>query len=185
LCWICEAVPTVAILEGVKIQFYPREHPPSHSHAVTAEYRAQIGIEMLAALKGSLPRSKLAAVVSRAQPRRAVLQTAWDRNGGETAAGKNRMNDILRIAAVEPVLHGVLKLTWNDGYEGIVDLWGIISHGEIFEHLRDPRNFRQARVESYGHFIYWGEEGNEFVDFGCDQLREIDEEQAALLARVS
>jgi hypothetical protein len=40
-------VPTVAIVEGVKIQFYAREHPPAHFHAVFAEYRAQIGIASL------------------------------------------------------------------------------------------------------------------------------------------
>jgi hypothetical protein len=33
-------VPTVAIVEGVKVQFYAQEHPPPHFHAVFAEYRA-------------------------------------------------------------------------------------------------------------------------------------------------
>ena len=93
------------------------------------------------------------------------------------------MTDILRITAAEPVLPGVLKLAWNDGYEGIVDLRGIIADGQIFEHIRNPENFKQVRVEDYGHSIYWGEEGNEEVDFGCDRLREMAEEQAALLAR--
>jgi hypothetical protein len=95
------------------------------------------------------------------------------------------MTDILRIKSAEAVLPGVLKLAWNDGYEGIVDLRGIIAEGQIFEHIRDPENFKQVRVESYGHSIYWGEEGNEEVDFGCDRLREMAEEQAALLARAS
>ena len=93
------------------------------------------------------------------------------------------MNDILRILSAEPVLQGVLKIAWNDGYEGLVDLRGFIGEGEIFEHIRDPRNFKQVRVESHGHSIYWGEEGDEEVDFGCDRLREMAEEQAALLAR--
>jgi hypothetical protein len=95
------------------------------------------------------------------------------------------MSDILRITAAEPVLHGVLKVAWNDGYEGIVDLRGIMADGEIFEHIRNPANFQNVHVESYGHSIYWGEEGDEEVDFGCDRLREIAEEQAALLARAS
>ena len=90
------------------------------------------------------------------------------------------MNDILRIVAAQPVLQGVLKIVWN---EGIVDLRGIITKGELFEHIRNPENFRKVRVEPYGHSIYWGEEGNEEVDFGCDRLREMAEEQAALLAR--
>jgi Protein of unknown function (DUF2442) len=93
------------------------------------------------------------------------------------------MNDILRITAAEAVLPGVLKLAWNDGYEGIVDLRAIIADGELYEHIRNPENFKKVRIESYGHSIYWGEEGNEEVDFGCDALREMAEEQAALLAR--
>ena len=93
------------------------------------------------------------------------------------------MSKVLRITGAEAVVPGVLKLTWSDGYEGVVDLRGVIADGEIFEHIRDPENFKKVRVEGYGHSIYWGEEGNEEVDFGCDRLREMAEEQAALLAR--
>jgi Protein of unknown function (DUF2442) len=95
------------------------------------------------------------------------------------------MKDILRITAAEAVVPGVLKLAWNDGYEGVVDLRATIAHGEIFEHIRDPANFNKVRVESYGHHIYWGKEGEEEVDFGCDRLREMAEQQAALLAGAS
>jgi hypothetical protein len=92
------------------------------------------------------------------------------------------MSDILRITAAEAVLPGVLKLAWSDGYQGIVDLRGRIADGEIFEPIRDPETFRQVRVTPYGHSVYWGDE-DEGVDFGCDRLREIAEEQAALLTR--
>jgi hypothetical protein len=101
----------------------------------------------------------------------------------EEKTGENHVNDILRICAAQPVMHGVLKLVWNDGYEGVVDLRGVISEGEIFAHIRDPENFKKVRIEQHGHSIYWGEEGDEEVDFGSDRLREIAEEQAALLAR--
>ena len=93
------------------------------------------------------------------------------------------MTDILRITAAEPVVHGVLKLAWNDGYEGIVDLRGIMAEGAMFEYIRQPENFAKVRVAEFGHSIYWGEENNEEVDFGCDRLRELAKEQAALLAR--
>jgi len=94
------------------------------------------------------------------------------------------MSDILRITAAEAVLPGVLKLAWNDGYEGIVDLRGTIAEGEIFEPIRDPENFKKVRIGEHGHYIFWGDE-DEGIDFGCDRLREIAEEQAALLARAS
>lgn len=93
------------------------------------------------------------------------------------------MNDVLRIVSAEPVVHGVLKLTWNDGCEGIVDLRGFMAEGEVFAHIRNPENFQAVRVSAYGHSIYWGAENDEEVDFGCDRLREISEQQAALLAR--
>jgi hypothetical protein len=83
------------------------------------------------------------------------------------------------------VLPGVLKLAWTDGYEGIVDLRGVIARGGVFEHIRSPEDFGKVCLESYGHYIYWGEEGNEQVDFGCDRLPEMAEEQATLLARAS
>ena len=95
------------------------------------------------------------------------------------------MTDILRIVSAEPVLQGVLKVVWNDGYEGIVDLRGIIADGELFAPIRNPDAFKNVRIDSFGHSIYWGHAGEEEVDFGCDRLREIAEQQAALLARAS
>jgi len=70
-------MPTVAIVDGVKIQFYSKEHPPPHFHAVIAEHRAQIDIASLTVIKGSL-RAKLRAVVSWAKARREALDRAWN-----------------------------------------------------------------------------------------------------------
>jgi hypothetical protein len=70
-------MPTVAIVEGVKIRFFTNEHPPPHYHAIFAEHRARIGIESLRVLNGSLPPAKLAAVVSWAEPRRQTLMDTW------------------------------------------------------------------------------------------------------------
>ena len=89
------------------------------------------------------------------------------------------MKDILRITAAVPVLQGVLKLAWNDGYEGIVDLRDILARGPIFQPIRDPEYFKQVRVERHGHHIFWGDDEFTQIDFGCDRLRELAEEQAA------
>lgn len=43
-----------------------------------------------------------------------------------------------RIAAVEPVIHGVVKLIFVDGYEGVADLRPVIERGRIWTHLQDP-----------------------------------------------
>jgi hypothetical protein len=55
----------------------------------------------------------------------------------------------------------------------------------VFEPLSNPDYFRSVRLSDYGHSIYWGEADNEAVDFGADRLREIAEQQAALLAHTN
>ena len=71
-------MPTVARVDGVKIQLYAKEHPPPHFHAVTAEFRAQIAIDPLAVINGSLPPAKLKAVLDWASTRQEALMKAWD-----------------------------------------------------------------------------------------------------------
>ena len=95
------------------------------------------------------------------------------------------MSDVLRITAAEPVLTGVLKLAWNDGYEGIVDLRGTISDGELFRDVREPEKFKQVQVADYGHYVYWLDRSGQEIEFGCDRVREMAEEQAAILSRAS
>jgi hypothetical protein len=85
-----------------------------------------------------------------------------------------------RIVSAEPVIQGVLKLVWNDGYEGIVDLRPTIARGRIFTYLREPENFRKVQVSEYGHSIEWINEKGEEIDFGADTLRLKAENQARL-----
>jgi Domain of unknown function (DUF4160) len=70
-------MPTVAIVDGVKIQFYFDEHPPPHFHAVFAECVAQIEIDPTRVLRGSLPPAKLETVLGWASKNRAGLMSAW------------------------------------------------------------------------------------------------------------
>jgi hypothetical protein len=70
-------MPTFAIVDGVKIQFYFDEHPPPHFHAVFAERVAQIQIDPTQVLRGSLPPAELATVLGWASKNRAGLMSAW------------------------------------------------------------------------------------------------------------
>jgi hypothetical protein len=82
--------------------------------------------------------------------------------------------------SAEPVIHGVLKIVWNDGYEGVVDLRPTIGRGKIFSYLKKPANFRKVSVSEYGHSIEWINERGEEIDFGADSLRTKAESQARL-----
>ncbi len=71
-------MPTVAIVSGVKIQFYADEHPPPHFHARIAEFVAQIRIEPVEILMGSLPPNKVHDVLDWAADHRDQLMQAWN-----------------------------------------------------------------------------------------------------------
>lgn len=48
-------MPTIEIIEGVKINIYPNEHPPPHFHTIYGEHEALIRITDLEIDKGNLP----------------------------------------------------------------------------------------------------------------------------------
>ena len=82
---MCGTVPTVAIIDGVRIEFYFDEHPPPHFHARYAEFIAQVDIQSYEVIKGSLPLPQLQSVREWAAPRREQLLAAWD----ACVAGRN------------------------------------------------------------------------------------------------
>ena len=90
------------------------------------------------------------------------------------------MMEIPRIVAAEPVIHGVLKIQWNDGYAGVVDLRPAIARGKIFTYLQKPESFEKFQIGEYGHGIVWVNDRGEEIDFGADSLRQRAEKQAEL-----
>ncbi len=85
------------------------------------------------------------------------------------------------IVSVSPVIYGVVKLAFSDGYEGVVDLRPLIADGQVFEYLRrDPKNFDRVAVSEFGHSIFWLDDTGYEIDLGADQLRADAEKQEAL-----
>jgi Protein of unknown function (DUF2442) len=91
-----------------------------------------------------------------------------------------RMKKLPRIATAEPVFHGVLKLVFTDGYEGVVDLRPLISQGRVFKWLQKPKNFSKVQLEDYGHHIFWIDDKGREIDLGADGLRRDAEKQTEL-----
>jgi hypothetical protein len=96
------------------------------------------------------------------------------------------MADIIRIKSVEPILHGVVKIVWLDGYEAIVDIRPVIAEGDIFAFLRaSPERFKAVKLADFGHAIYWLDDKGDEIDFGSDALRLRAERQAEILRHAS
>jgi hypothetical protein len=70
-------MPTVATVDGVKVQLYWDDHPPAHFHVEYGEYRAQVAIDSLRIINGYIPASQFRKVVAWAKPRKSELLLAW------------------------------------------------------------------------------------------------------------
>jgi hypothetical protein len=98
----------------------------------------------------------------------------------QIAVEDDQMKKLPRIVTAAPVIHGVLKLVFTDGYEGVVDLRPLISQGRVFRWLQKPKNFLKVQLEEYGHHVYWIDDKGCEIDLGADGLRRDAEKQAAL-----
>ena len=90
------------------------------------------------------------------------------------------MKKLPRIETVELVIHGVLKIVFQDGYAGVVDLRPLIAKGMIFTWLQKPDNFSAFQVEEYGHALSWFDADGYEIDLSADGLRRDCERQAEI-----
>lgn len=72
-------MPTIAIVDGVKIQLFYNDHAPAHFHAIIGGEEALIAISSLGVLRGALPPGKLRQVIEWARSHQAELALNWIR----------------------------------------------------------------------------------------------------------
>lgn len=72
-------MPTVALIGGVKIEIFFRDHAPPHAHATSAEHEVLIVIEDASIYEGSLPRKQLRTAVEYVQNNRTNLLNIWEK----------------------------------------------------------------------------------------------------------
>ncbi len=70
-------MPTIAVVFGVRIMIYPKDHLPPHLHAKFAGHEAMISIVTGDVLEGALPRAKLSAVQEWLAGRREQVAYVW------------------------------------------------------------------------------------------------------------
>lgn len=78
----------------------------------------------------------------------------------------------IRIVAVEVPRCPVVRLTFDDGLAGEIDLEDDLVRGPFFEQLRDEAFFGGVAIANEGRSFGWrlGEVGRE-IDFGADAAR--------------
>lgn len=72
-------MPTIKIIDSVKIDLYSREHPPPHFHAIYSDYEALIKIQDFEIYAGRLPRTKLNKIIIWAKDNQQMLMDNFNR----------------------------------------------------------------------------------------------------------
>jgi DNA-binding transcriptional regulator YiaG len=81
-----------------------------------------------------------------------------------------------RLTAVVPGSKGFcLKLRWDTGKEGVVDIGQIVERFRVYEPLRrSPKLFRKVHLGEHGTDVVWSEE----IDMSADTLWRLAQEQS-------
>ncbi|MCX6277906.1 MAG: DUF4160 domain-containing protein [Bacteroidetes bacterium] len=72
-------MPTLKIIDSIKIDIYSREHPPPHFHAIYADYEALITIPNFDIYAGKLPKTQFNKVINWATDHKKMLMDNFKR----------------------------------------------------------------------------------------------------------
>lgn len=72
-------MPRISYFYGITIRMFYADHPPPHFHAVYGGESAEIAIDTLEVIGGSLPRRSFALVLEWAALHRQELRVNWER----------------------------------------------------------------------------------------------------------
>ena len=72
-------MPTIKIIDSIKIDVYSREHPPPHFHVLFAEFEELIIIETLETYIGYIPASQRKKVIKWAKTQKGLLKENFKR----------------------------------------------------------------------------------------------------------
>jgi Protein of unknown function (DUF2442) len=84
------------------------------------------------------------------------------------------------VVEAQAVIHGVLRVKFDDGYEGVVDLRPLIAKGKVFSRLSAPEHFAVVKVDEFGHSVSWRDDKGYPIDLSADSLRRDAERQTEI-----
>ncbi len=72
-------MPTIKIIDSIKIDLYSREHAPPHFHAIYADFEILITISDLTIYAGKMPNPQLKKIIEWAKMNQEILAENFKR----------------------------------------------------------------------------------------------------------
>jgi hypothetical protein len=99
---------------------------------------------------------------------------------GGTQDGVYRVKILPSIVEAQSVIHGVLKVKFDDGYGGVVGLRPLIAKGKVFARLSAPEDFLAVKIDEFGHSALWLDDAGYAIDLSADSLLRDAERQSEI-----
>ena len=164
-------MPEISRFYGIVIKmfFKPKEHEPSHIHALYGEYMGEFNIRTLEMIEGDLPKKAQELVTEWLKLHQTALQTMWDEQKiGKLPPLYGGAKMIPRIKSVTPLPDYCLSVSFDDGRRVRYDVkedFALPGYGV----LRDVHGlFQQVQLDESRTCVFW----NEDVDLPSDTLYE-------------
>ncbi len=74
-------MPTISAFYGIVIRMYYDDHAPPHFHAVYGDHEAQVNLETLEVIEGSVPKRVMAMILEWALAHRDEIRRDWQLAG--------------------------------------------------------------------------------------------------------
>lgn len=151
-------MPRISSFYGIVIYVYRPDHPSPHFHAQYGEHIAQITLDTLDVLNGTLPVKRFGWCANGrryTRPNRPKTGSSLRRSSPWSRSTRSlSISTMLRVTHVEPLNDFRLRLEFSDGVIREIDC-RFLTHGTLGEPLRDPDYFRQVRVDKESRTIIW------------------------------
>jgi len=142
-------MPTIAIVDGVKILMFYNDHSPPHFHAVLGDD------EMLVSILGTRQSGCIGVELDQ-MPRRAAA--------GKDLSVPKMLHNVIAAASADPATHEV-TLVWANG-ETTVNRFGHLVGKGVFTALADNAVFARVGIGERGRSLEWPGD----IDFCADAL---------------
>ena len=162
-------MPEVARFYGivVKMFFKPKEHEPSHIHAIYGEYIGIFDLQSQEMTDGDLPVTAQRLVKEWLSQHQDELKDMWRTQ--QIVKLPPLQNMIPRISRIEPMADFKIRVTFDEGRVVVYDVGADINEIKAFEDLKSlPYLFKNATLDSSRTCIVW----NERIDLPSDTIYE-------------
>lgn len=150
--------------------FKPKEHEPSHIHALYGEHIGIFDLKTMQMTEGDLPKKAQELVKEWMSANQKELLNMWDSQKlGKLPPLKGGIRMLPRIQRVTPLPDYILRVLFDDGKTVLYDVKEDMNEIESYRELKDIYGlFNQVQLDQSRTCVFW----NERIDLPSDTLYE-------------